>query len=160
MVQFNYDGNDTPLYLSFLYVIENYGWYMLIGTVLILYLYRQVQPQLQKYWENKASQEYAAYYHKHPDLLTERLTAQEKYVEKLQEKYKDQASLYQQKAEQKENKKRQEWLERNSNGGHRLGGTSSEKSMKPDYNPLMGDTSSRTYKPQRKTPCSGGGCKK
>ncbi|KAK4881672.1 hypothetical protein RN001_004991 [Aquatica leii] len=159
MVQFNFQGNDTPLYLSVIYAIENYGWYVLIASVIVFYLYRKYQTKLDEYWENKASQDYASYYHKNPDLLTERLTAREQYAQKLQEKYTNEAKVYQEKMEQKENKKKQEWLERHLSGGHRLG-SSNENSLRPDYNPLMGDTSSRTYKAQRKTPCSGGGCKK
>ncbi|KAF2893443.1 hypothetical protein ILUMI_12728 [Ignelater luminosus] len=146
-------------------ILEHYGWYLLILVCIIIYVYRQMRPSLDKFLKDKADREYSAHYHKNPDIAAARIAAQQTVTQRLQDKYKQDATEYQRKMEEKDAKKREEWLTRHTApSGHKLGnGSSSNKeeqnSLRPEYNPLMGD-SSRSYRPQRKSPCSGGGCGK
>lgn len=45
-------------------LLADYGWYLLIGVIICLYIYKQLQPNIQQYWNKKADQEYAEKYHK------------------------------------------------------------------------------------------------
>ncbi|KAF5305471.1 hypothetical protein FQA39_LY01562 [Lamprigera yunnana] len=159
MAYFN-DGNvDSPIYNAIIHTFENYGWYVLLFAIIFLYLIRKLQPLVEKYWEEKANKNFAAEYHKNSDLLTQYNDAQQKYVDKLQKKYEGQTEVYLEKQE----KRRQEKVQQKfGDVGYRLGGHSrnEKSSLKNEYHPLMGETSSRSYRPQRKSPCSGGGCKK
>lgn len=157
MTLYDYDGKESTFYNRIIFIFENYGWYLLATTFLLLYLYQKLQPLICKYIENKKNEAYAAEYHKNPDLFAAKAAAQHDLVLKLQEKYTREASEYQRKKEERESKKREEWLAKQT--GHRLG-SAKENTLKSEYNPLMGDTSSRSYKPQRRSPCSGGGCGK
>jgi len=68
-------------------VIQSYGWYMLLSGVVLYYLMSKIWPTIENYWNHRQEQAYIAKYHKNPDLLTERIVAQEKLSRKLQEKY-------------------------------------------------------------------------
>ncbi|GJQ82083.1 hypothetical protein Trydic_g6955 [Trypoxylus dichotomus] len=142
-------------------ILENYGWYILLVTVFSLYIINLFKPKINKYFEWKSEQEYIAKYHKDPDLFTQRLEAQRKRVMLLQEQYEKDTEIYQDKLKERESKKSAEIAKKYEtiNVGEKLGSLKGEtsKSLKPDYNPLMGD-SGRSYRPTRKSPCSGGGC--
>nr|CAI5849973.1 unnamed protein product [Callosobruchus analis] len=139
-------------------IFENYGWYILFTTIGCTYLYQNfLKPQIEKVRQKKEEENYAAKYHKDPDLLVSRLTAQERRINELQEKYKREAEEYKKRMEEKEAKKKEAELEKLGNkGGRKLG--SEKKSFRPEYNPLMGSGSVSSYRPPRRSACSGGGC--
>lgn len=154
-------GNESIFSFSVASLLADYGWYLLIGVIICLYIYKQLQPNIQQYWNKKADQEYAEKYHKDPDIAIARATAQEAAVLKLQEKYARDAEDHQKRMEEKQAKKREEWLLNNSEKGHRLGNKSTgaaQTSLKAEYNPLMGGTSQSYRAPKRS--CPGGGCGK
>ncbi|KAK9754492.1 Selenoprotein S (SelS) [Popillia japonica] len=141
-------------------VIENYGWYILISTAVILYIINLFKPKINKYFEWKNEQDYIAKYHKDPDLFSRRLEIQRNRVELLQKRHEKDAEIYQRKLKERDAKKLEEIAKKyeNANIGQKLGSSiEASKSLKPDYNPLMGD-SSRSYRPVKKSPCGGKGC--
>ncbi|KAB0802974.1 hypothetical protein PPYR_05160 [Photinus pyralis] len=157
MTMFDYEGTESHFYNKIIFTLENYGWYLLIASVLLMYVYQKLQPFIYTYLESKRNDAYAAEYHKNPDLFAAKIVAQQEHAAKLQEQYSKLAEEYQKKKEKRETKKREEWLSKQS--GYRLG-SAKENTLKTEYNPLMGDSSSKSYRPQRKSPCSGGGCGK
>lgn len=86
-------------------ILENYGWYILIGVIAFAYIYGKfLQPIIHDIRRKQEDAEYSAKYHKSelfwwdcnlfkiyifldPDLLLSRLEAQEKRTKLLQEKY-------------------------------------------------------------------------
>ncbi|KRT78141.1 hypothetical protein AMK59_7322, partial [Oryctes borbonicus] len=142
-------------------ILQNYGWYILIVTAVSLYIVSLFKPKIKKYLEWRSEQEYTAKYHKNPDILTKRLGAQQKRVMLLQEQYQRDSEIHQEKLKEREAKRLDEIAKKYENVtvGERLGSSKdgTTKSLKPEYHPLMGD-SSRSYRPARKSPCSGGGC--
>ncbi|CAH1955989.1 unnamed protein product [Acanthoscelides obtectus] len=139
-------------------IFENYGWYILFTTIGCAYVYQNyLKPHIDKFMQKKEEEAYSAKYHKDPDVLVSRLTAQERRTNELQEKYKREAEEYKKKMEEREAKKKEAQLEKLGNeGGKKLG--SDKKSFRPEYNPLMGSGSVSSYRPPRRSACSGGGC--
>ncbi|XP_050293519.1 selenoprotein S A-like [Anthonomus grandis grandis] len=156
-------------YINFcILFIQNYGWHMLFGGIILYYVYKQFIKGMLKsaflgydsYKKKKDEAQYAAKYHKDPDLFAARLSAQQERAQKLQEKYDEEAKIHQAKLKEKEAKKQQEvlrLLEQSGQAGHKLGEGSS-KSFRPDYHPLMGPGTSSNYRPPKRTKCGGGGC--
>ncbi|CAG9857465.1 unnamed protein product [Phyllotreta striolata] len=161
--EITYPNHFSNIISPVLDIITNYGWYMLISLVITFYLYdKYLRSLVRSYKAEKDEAEYSAKYHKNPDLLSERLRAQEKRTLELQEKYKRDLELFKQKQQEKEEKKVNELLDKYNNGGNTLGPSTSKRSQsfKPEYNPLMGSGSSSTYKAPKRSACGGGGCGK
>lgn len=111
-------------------------------------------------------QDYAAKYHKNPDLLQERLSAVEASRQRMQESYYERCVLAQREEKEKAEKKEAARFVDYASIGHRLGNGSRDestftqkksKSLRGDYNPLMGDNS-RGYRPPKRSCCGKGGC--
>lgn len=160
----------TSYCLTIWSAIASIGWY-LIATVTSLWI---ASPYIRaKYtsWKNrKYEEEYAAKYHKNPDLLLlqERLSALEASRQKMQQEYYKRCASVQQEGIEKGNaKKVSRLIVGDSSVGYKLGGSkgndqSSLKgnrhgSLKDDYSPLMGD-GSRGYRPPKRTCCGKGNC--
>jgi len=161
--------NSPSMFASVYYIFENYGWYILIASVVAAIVYsKKLKPHVEKYKQYKFEQEYAAKYHKNPDLLSAHVDGQQRWANKLQEKYNKQTEKYQNKLKEKEERKRQELIDKYGTAdGFVLGGRREQKeddnkakknTLKPDYNPLMGPGSSSRYRPPRRSACGGGGC--
>lgn len=133
---------------------ENYGWFIFGFGVVVAFSLKKLQPRITAWRKKVEDDEYAAKYHKNPDLIAARLAAQEAHRRKMQEEHDRAAEVNRLKMEEKEKKKREEFLEKQSGSG-----SGSKLGFKSDYNPLMGDTS-RGYRATKKSPCGGGGCGK
>ncbi|XP_044269208.1 selenoprotein S-like [Tribolium madens] len=145
---------------SVIYILETYGWYLLIACIALIVIYQKtLKSYIQKFREYKFERDYAAKYHKNPDVFAAHVNAQQQWAQKLQEKYNKESEEYQRKMKEKEEKKREE-LQRKyePSGGHVLGRKDDTSNLRPGYNPLMGAGSSSNYRPPRKSPCGGGGC--
>ncbi|XP_060525949.1 selenoprotein S-like [Cylas formicarius] len=151
--------------------LQIYGWYLFFGCTLLYFIYsrflkHRLKAVLEAYDGHKKSREdreYSAKYHKNSDLYAARISAQQKHAQKLQEQYDQQAKEYQEKMQIREDKKRQEALDKLEGGssGRRLGGKQEARprTLRPDYNPLMGPGGSN-YRPPKRGKCGGGGCGK
>ncbi|XP_019871952.2 uncharacterized protein LOC109600259 [Aethina tumida] len=151
------------MYIDIFGILGDYGWYILGSSIVLGYIYHTfIKEKIVAYWQKKEEQDYAAKYHKNPDLLNARLQAQEAYVKKLQEQYNIDLEEYKRKQEEKEAKRREEIL-RNA-PGHRLGGDEDDsnkpngRGLRSEFFPLMGGGSGNSYRPPRRSPCGGGGC--
>ncbi|XP_014284302.1 selenoprotein S isoform X2 [Halyomorpha halys] len=152
-------------YMNGGYIFSQYGWYMFAGLVVLGIYWNKIQKRLDRWYDKRESRKYAEKYHKNPDLALERVEAMERARKKQQEELNRKAIEYQEKMKEREQQLMMERIARaekllQEEGGHRLGNDSSpssSKGLKSDYNPLMGDSSSR-YKPQKRSGCSGGGC--
>jgi len=137
-------GFLEKVFLVVHYIVRAYGWYFLIAMISIYYIwrkkwsipnYRDSRPQTQEEIESWQAKE------------EKRLQA----IQRLQQKYQSEAEskAEQQKLLDEEKKKARlaelEALSKTAEGqGHRLGGgDSSKKSLRPEFNPLMGVDSSR-----------------
>lgn len=143
------------------WILENYGWYILGVGVILAYFYQKTWKfHIDAYRKRKDEEEYAAKYHKNPDLFVTRQVAQQEYAMKLQEKYRRDAEEHERKIKEKERKKQEELLQKyEGQGGQKSGYTEDGvNSSKPEYNPLMGAGSSSNYRPPRRSACSRGGC--
>lgn len=146
-------------------IFEVYGWYLLLLSIVGVYIYTRMRPSIEKYKKKKSDEEYAAKYHKNPDLLMDRVKQQQLLAQRLQEQYDRDAQEYKRKQEEKEAKKREELLAKYQNEaqGYKLGNDKDQpgksSSLKPEYNPLVGG-SSHSYRAPKRSACSKGGCGK
>ncbi|KAK1127641.1 hypothetical protein K0M31_003141 [Melipona bicolor] len=156
--------------------IASVGWYI-IAVVISFWLASPYIREKYTSWKlKKDEREYAAKYHKNPDLLQKRLSSLEASRQKMQEEYYQKCTLAQQKGtEQKEKAKQTSKLTLNNDDddddddqllarSNRLGNNDlppstekKHKSIREEYSPLMGD-SSRGYRPPKRTCCGKGGC--
>nr|XP_003700464.1 PREDICTED: uncharacterized protein LOC100880405 isoform X1 [Megachile rotundata] len=146
--------------------IASVGWYIVAIFVCCWYASPYIQEKYRKWKLRIDERDYAAKYHKDPDLLQERLSALEASRQRMQEKYYEKCVLARQEEKEKEIKREAARLIDNAFAGQRLGNSSrdestfvqkNKKSLKGDYNPLMGDNS-RGYRPPKRTCCGKGGC--
>lgn len=145
--------SQNPInYIVFFF--ENYGWYLVIASIVVAYIYSRISPYLEEYEKKRDRYEYEQNVYKKTDKLSSLRVAREEALKKVQEQYNIDAERYVLKQKEKEAKKREEYLARHDGkgGGSKLG--------KSEYNPLMGDSSGSTFKPKKKSACSGGGCGK
>ncbi|KAL1505386.1 hypothetical protein ABEB36_004964 [Hypothenemus hampei] len=153
------------------YLFQEYFWHLIIGGILFYYVYNKLIIPVVRALANKydsfvkwrQDREYAAIYHKNPDLLVQKICARQETVQKLQEKYNKDAVEYQ--AKLKEKRERKVILEdKFTDAGYKLGQSNNEnaknKSLKSDHFPLMGQGSSSNYRPPKRSKCGGGGCGK
>lgn len=144
------------------------GWYLVAILISLWYASPYIREKFTSWKRKKDEHEYAAKYHKNPDLLHERLSAVEASRQKMQEEYRQKALIAQEQEKERKEKKKEETaklLEKES-GSRRLG-NSEDSSSRPtgpkshsfrqEYNPLMGD-GSRGYRPPKRTCCGKGGC--
>ncbi|KAG5867678.1 hypothetical protein JTB14_020188 [Gonioctena quinquepunctata] len=161
--EIKYPTHFSGVIYSVVGIFENYGWYILISLAILAYIYQKsLKSYIDQYKKRKEEAEYSAKYHKNPDLLSARVTAQEVRTLELQKKYQKDAEEHKKKMEEREARKREELLEKYGHeGGKKLGSSNDQKpdsSFKPEYNPLMGSGSSSNYRPPRRSACSRGGC--
>ncbi|XP_077293399.1 selenoprotein S-like [Arctopsyche grandis] len=134
---------------TILYLLAAYGWWILAISTLLYWAYNKSRPTLEKWKIQKEDAEY----HKNPDIVLKRLEAIEAARSKQQHILEASAREYQQREQEKAEKKRQEFIDKNTgkNAGNKLG-------SKTDYFPLCGPGTSGGYKPPKKSKCPGGGC--
>lgn len=156
-----------PSYFNMLWAyVASVGWYIVALLGIGWYTYPYIQDKYTKWKIKRDEQEYAAKYHKNPDLLQQRLSELEAARQKMQEEY-QKATLAAKEKEEEQKRKKQEEINKLLNVPQKLGGERNNepstsrgpksKSLKPEYNPLMGD-SSRGYRPPKRSCCRKGGC--
>ncbi|CAH1398414.1 unnamed protein product [Nezara viridula] len=149
-------------YMNGGYFFSQYGWFIFAGLVVLGIYWNKIQKHIDRWYDKRESRKYAEKYHKNPDLALERVEAMERARKKQQEELNRKALEHQEKMKERERQQLMEKIAKaeKQEGGNRLGndsGPSNSKGFKSDYNPLMGDSSSR-YKPPKRSGCSGGGC--
>jgi len=128
-------------------VIQANGWYILGAGALAYYVWRK-----QALSASSSSSSRANMSPKELQNFQSKEEARRRYVEQLQEKYNRESAEKAEKDRIKQEEKRKaraaelQALAKSSGGGQKLGtGTNADKkkqSFRPEYNPLMGDTSS------------------
>ncbi|KAK9512180.1 hypothetical protein O3M35_000655 [Rhynocoris fuscipes] len=158
MSNFDFDddsGESAAFLVKGTDLLVNYGWYIVGLGIFYLVFRDKINALLDSWYTKRAEREYAAKYHKNPDLGRARLEAMEAARQRMQEELNRKAAEAEIRKKELEEKKRLEKLQRLSGdtGGNRLGGAASSK-----YNPLMNDSGGR-YKPPKRSCCKkGGGC--
>lgn len=148
--------------------LQQYGWFILLGVLILLYIKTKLDPKIRKL---KSKAEDISYQKKFdPDTTQRRLEAMERARKKLQEEHDAKAAMYAEQQKQKEEEKRkqkiEEWENLQDGKGYRSKVKPKDESsespgkLKPkpklrqnDYNPLMGG-GGPGYRPARRT---GGG---
>ena len=109
----------TQIVLVVTYVLENYGWYILISLIVFMFIYNKtLKSYLYKYKEYKFERDYSAKYHKSkynfcccdsiteyvldPDVFAAHVNAQQQWAEKMQAKYDREAEEHQRKMKEVE----------------------------------------------------------
>lgn len=159
------------------------GWYV-VGSLLLIYIaWVRLEPKFKRWLEKREEEKEAAEYHKNPDALLAKHQAIDAVRQRMQERYNISAAASLEKKKEREEKMREEkiaeWESRQLGGGQRL--KSKEKSsgavsasstsssakgkpatkprMRPEYNPLTGDTgasSSSRWRPSARGSSGGG----
>lgn len=172
----------TNLFMRVSSFMVSYGWYTL-GFLLVGFLtWTRVEPKIKRWLRKRDDDQEAAKYHKNPDILLSRHQALDVARQKMQEQYNKAAYENLEKMKAKEEQTRElkiaEWERMQSGKGHKLkdkssasvsdaNSTSSSSAknkpatkprMRPEYNPLTGDTgaSSCRWRPTSRG-ASGGG---
>lgn len=161
---------DNPSYLQTIWApIASVGWYVVGLAIILCYTFPHIQERY-KSWRLARNPDGAAFGKKTDDLP--QLSANvELSRQKMQEAYNKNCILAQIKEEEEKEKKKQKILKllENKSVGIKLGSLNSEdddtpstsgtksKSLKSEYNPLMGDNS-RGYRPPKRSCCKKGGC--
>ncbi|XP_067000827.1 selenoprotein S A isoform X2 [Anabrus simplex] len=108
--------------------IEQNGWYLLGGGVILLYIWSKVNAVITKWLDDRAERDFQAKLHKDPDLFILRQQAQEVARLRLQQQHDAQARIAEEKRKERERKKQEEWLARHggnaAGAGHRLSDSS------------------------------------
>ncbi|XP_076457760.1 selenoprotein S-like [Babylonia areolata] len=153
--------------------LQQYGWFLLLGVVVVLYLKsRFLQPRLDSWQQQR---EDASYKKMDEGKAQSQLEAMERARQRMQEQLDRQAAEYKLKQKEKEEKARQEkiadWERHQEGKGYRSKIRAKEeeegpsqpkpKPKKPlrsdDYNPLMGTSGGASFRPPRRGPSTGGG---
>ncbi|XP_053971490.1 uncharacterized protein LOC128872636 [Hylaeus volcanicus] len=147
--------------------VASVGWYLIGIAIVIWYASPNIWEKYSNWKLRKDEQEYAAKYHKNPDLLQERLSALEASRQKMQQEYYQKCMLVHPQGGEHEGKQKKQSILMDANlAGHKLGNNEntrlpsdkkSHKSLRGEYNPLMGD-SSKGYRPPKRSCCSKGSC--
>ncbi|KAL0123827.1 hypothetical protein PUN28_005986 [Cardiocondyla obscurior] len=158
---------DNPGYFQTIWAqIASVGWYIVGLGIIALYTFPHIQEKY-KSWRISRNQEDVAL-GKKTDELPQLSQNVELARQKMQDAYDKSRELAQIREEEEKEKKRQKVLKllENKNVGIRLGNATDDdtpststksKSLKTEYNPLMGD-SSRSYRPPKRSCCKKGGC--
>jgi len=157
---------DSPSYLQTIWApIASVGWYLVGLGIIALYTFPHIQEKY-KSWKGKNQRDGAL--GKKTDELPQLSANVEMARQKLQEAYDKSRVIAQIKEEEEKEKKKQKVLKllENKNVGTRLGSatddegpstSSKSKSLRSDYNPLIGDNA-RGYRPPKRSCCKKGGC--
>ncbi|XP_006624847.1 uncharacterized protein LOC102672681 [Apis dorsata] len=149
--------------------IASIGWYLIAIGISFWLASPYIREKYLNWKLRRDELEYAAKYRKNPDLLQARLLGLEASRQRMQEEYYQKcAMLTEEKGkEQKENIKETSKLTLDNNIlDFRLRKKNNDlppftekkhKSLREEYNPLMGD-GSRGYRPPKRTCCGKGGC--
>ncbi|XP_067677104.1 selenoprotein S-like [Haliotis asinina] len=171
--------NENPAFITDVFstgveVIQTYGWFLLAGVFLLLYLRNKFQASWDKMQKSREEESYKKY---DVGVAQSRLEAMERSRQRMQEQLNAQAEEYAEKQRKKEEEKRKQKIEDwdrhlegkgyrskykpNEDGEEASGFQGKPKPKKPlrqsDYNPLMGGGSSGTYRPPRRGGAGGGG---
>ncbi|XP_015185492.1 PREDICTED: uncharacterized protein LOC107071214 [Polistes dominula] len=154
---------DYYFTMAWVYV-ASVGWYIVASSIVLWYTYPYIKDKYIKWKIKKDEEEYAAKYHKNPDIALQTALKIEAARQKMQEDYTKQTLIVK---KQMEELKKKEKEAGNCQDGNILGHGSKDeastskgpksKSFKSEYNPLMGD-SSRGYRPPKRSCCGKGGC--
>ncbi|CAG7834138.1 unnamed protein product [Allacma fusca] len=122
-------------------IVSSNGWYIVAIAAITYYIYKN-------YFENNSSLREGRTLQTPEDVASQNSKdeARRQAVLRLQQKYQkesEERAEQLRKIEEKKKKERLEELERLEaiRGGKRLGDSQTKKSFRPEYNPLMGDTS-------------------
>lgn len=158
---------DSRSYLQTIWApIASVGWYLVGLGIVTFYIFSHIQEKY-KSWKVARDQRDVAL-GKKTDELPQLSANVELARQKLQDTYNESRALAKIKEEEEKEKKKQKVLKllEDKNVGTRLGSTTDHetpststksKSLKSDYNPLMGDNT-RGYRPPKRTCCKKGGC--
>ncbi|XP_031827217.1 uncharacterized protein LOC116424662 [Nomia melanderi] len=105
--------------------VASVGWYIVAVVFSLWYASPYIREKYTSWKRRREEQEYAAKYHKNPDLLQERLVGFEASREKMQQEYYQKSMLAQ------ENKKAANSLSRSSKGDYPLMGHNSRRYCPP-----------------------------
>lgn len=167
-MSFNDNGEFEVSYFTMIWTtIESVGWYIVAILIALWFASPSIREKYTKWKLKRDELEYAAKYHKNPDLMQQRLSAVEASRQKMQQEYIEKCALTQAQKDKEEQEKRKKEASKSVNV-HGLGqilgsepdNLSAEKkpnSFKKEYNPLMGDNS-RGYRPPKRSCCGKGGC--
>ncbi|XP_076244613.1 uncharacterized protein LOC143185449 [Calliopsis andreniformis] len=147
-------------------IIASVGWYIVAIAVGFWYASPYIWGEYTKWKLKKDEQDYAAKYHKNLDLLQERLSGLEASRQRMQEEYR-QKCIAARREGRKENKQTDSsglvdvtgmgsGIENKTKDSSNITEKKS-KSIRREYNPLIGD-SSRGYRPPKRSCCGKGGC--
>ncbi|XP_013420916.1 selenoprotein S [Lingula anatina] len=173
--------NETPafvweyLYFPAVSFLKQYGWFVILGLIVITFLWHKIKPHLQQWLKKIEDQKEYTRYKDDPDLAQRRFEAMEKSRKALQEQLDRQAEVYTEKQKEIEEKKRQlkiqDWDNHLQGKGYRSkvkpGQPTDMENQQPkpkkknvyrtsDYNPLMGSSSGTTFRPPRRGGAGGG----
>ncbi|XP_076642997.1 uncharacterized protein LOC143353500 [Halictus rubicundus] len=164
------DGQFEVSYITMIWnAVASVGWYIVAILISLWCASPYIREKYTNWKTRKEEQDYAAKYHKNPDLLQERLSAVEASRQKMQQEYYEKCALAQKDREERAERKREAARSaevQSGSLGHRLGTETDDRlsfpkgksnSMKKEYNPLMGDNS-RGYRPPKRSCCGKGGC--
>lgn len=164
------DGQFQVSYITMIWsAVASMGWYIVAILISLWYASPYIREKYINWKMKKEEQEYAAKYHKNPDLLQQRLSAVEASRQKMQQEYYEKCTLTQKDREERAERKREASRLADAQSGvlgHRLGTEADDRlpfpkgkpnTMKKEYNPLMGDNS-RGYRPPKRSCCGKGGC--
>ncbi|CAL1682334.1 unnamed protein product [Lasius platythorax] len=159
---------DSPSYFQMIWApIASVGWYIVGLMIILCYSFPHIQEKY-KSWRLARNQQDGAAFGKKTDELPQLSANVELTRQKMQEAYNKNCVLAQVKEEEAKEKKRQKVLKllENKSVGTKLGSAEDDetpststksKSLKSEYNPLMGDNT-RGYRPPKRTCCKKGGC--
>ncbi|XP_032667766.1 uncharacterized protein LOC116842527 isoform X2 [Odontomachus brunneus] len=147
--------------------IASVGWYIVGLLAITYYVFPHIQEKYRN-WKSVQNQQSDAAHSKKTDQLSRTSANVELARQKLQETYDQNCILAKLKEEEEKEKKRQKVIKllEGKEVGKRLGSSSdnqapstssNSKSLKSDYNPLMGDNT-RGYRPPKRSCCGKGGC--
>ncbi|XP_011867497.1 PREDICTED: uncharacterized protein LOC105561793 [Vollenhovia emeryi] len=158
---------DSPSYLQTIWApIASLGWYIVGLGVIVVYTFPHIQERY-KSWKVARNQRDAAL-GKKTDEMPQLSANVELARQKMQEAYDKSRAVARVREEEEQERKRQKVLKllETKSVGTRLGsanddetpGTSTKsRSLKSEYNPLMGDNT-RGYRPPKRSCCKKGGC--
>lgn len=157
-------------------------WLLLIIAIVLYKIWQRLRPGImEKYYtwqEERKEAEYAAHYHKNPDMFRQKMEAMDEARARMQERYDRDTEQWAAKQKEIEEKKRQQdiedWENHKQGKGYKNRAHTGEdrerealkqqaivkgkKGFKPEYNPLMGLGGGSGYRPSpRGGGASGGG---
>jgi len=172
-----------PQMTSLHYVVQYLmnPWMLLIIAILLYKLWQKVRPSIMgryQEWQDKRKEaEYAAQYHKNPDMFRQKMEAMDEARAKMQERYNKSAEEWATKQRELEEKKREQdiadWENHKDGKGYKSRANAGEdrerealrqqaivkgkKGFRPEYNPLMGMGGGSGYRPAPRGGGAGGG---